>query len=192
VTESFAQYRRRMLDLLGSRDPLRVLAATSRRLARLIDGHTRPELARRPAPGKWSVVEILAHLADAELAFGWRLRSMVASPGVPLQWWDEHLWSEKGAYVRTDVQGSLRTFGALRSSNLALLRRVPRASQESAYGVHERRGRQSVRDFVVMEAAHDLNHVDQIRALLRVARPRRKGAAAKRGIRTPGSGRVGR
>jgi hypothetical protein len=170
---------------------MRVLAVTSRRLARLIDEHARSELARRPAPGKWSVVEILAHLADAELAFGWRLRSMVASPGVPLQWWDEHLWSEKCAYVRTDVAESLRTFGALRSSNLALLRRVPRASQESAYGVHERRGRQSVRDFVVMEAAHDLNHIEQIRALLLPSHPRRRVAAATRGLRKPRSRHVG-
>jgi hypothetical protein len=167
MTESFTRYRRRVLGYLGSRDPMRVLAATSRRLARLVDGHARAALARRPAPGKWSVVEIMAHLADAELAFGWRIRSMVASPGVPLAWWDEHLWSEKCAYGRTDVGDSLATFGALRSSNLALLRRLPRESQEAAYGVHERRGRQSVRDFVVMEAAHDLNHVDQIRALLR-------------------------
>ena len=93
MTESFREYRARVLGYLGSRDPMRVLAATSRRLAQLTDGRRRAALVRRPAPGKWSVVEIAAHLADAELAFGWRVRNMVATPGGPLQWWDEHLWS---------------------------------------------------------------------------------------------------
>jgi uncharacterized damage-inducible protein DinB len=166
MTESFALYRRRVLGYLGARDPMRVLRATPGRLARQVEGHTRAALARRPAPLKWSVVEIVAHLADAELAFAWRIRSMVASPGVRLQWWDEHLWSEKSAYARTDVRDSLRTFGALRSSTLALLRRVPEPSLRAAYGIHEKRGRQTVHDFVVMEAAHDLNHLGQVRALL--------------------------
>ena len=70
------------------------------RLERLIRGVPRGVLTRRPGPGKWSIVEIVAHLADAELAMGWRLRSMLATPGVHLQWWDEQLWSEKCNYLR--------------------------------------------------------------------------------------------
>jgi hypothetical protein len=166
VEESFAEYRTRVLGYLGTQDPLRVLSSTPRRLARLIDGRSRAALVCKPAPAKWSVAEILAHLADAELAFGWRLRSMVASPGVPLQWWDEYLWSERCGYLRVPAADSLATFGALRASNLALLRRVPRDVRETAYGVHEKRGRQTVREFVVMEAAHDLNHLLQIQRIL--------------------------
>jgi hypothetical protein len=166
MTESFAEYRQRVLGYLGPRDPMRVLAATPRRLASLIGGRRRPALARRPAPGKWSTAEIVAHLADAELAFGWRIRSMLASPGVSLAWWDEQLWSERCSYARVPVRESLATFSALRSSNLALLRRVPPAVHAAAYGVHDKRGRQSVGEFVVLEAAHDLNHLLQIHALL--------------------------
>lgn len=166
MTESFAEYRQRILGYLGHRDPMRVLAGTPGRLVRLIEGQRRRALARRPAPGKWSTIEIVAHLADAELAFGWRIRSMLASPGVPLAWWDEHLWSQKCVYARVPVRDSVATFGALRSSNLGLLRRVPQSVHAAAYGVHDRRGRQSVREFVVMEAAHDLNHLSQIRRLL--------------------------
>src|SRR4029450_382395 len=154
------------LGYLGPRDPMRVLAATPRRLAGLIEGHRRPALARMPPGGKWSTLEIVAHLADAELAFGWRIRSMLASPGVSLAWWDQHLWSQKCVYARAPVGESLPTFGALRSTNLALLRRVPQAVHAAAYGVHDKRGRQSVREFVIMEAAHDLNHLSQIHGLL--------------------------
>jgi hypothetical protein len=172
MTESFVEYRQRILGYLGPRDPMRVLAATPRRLVGLIEGQRRPALARRPAPGKWPTVEIVAHLADAELAFGWRIRSMLASPGVSLAWWDEHLWSEMCVYARVPVRKSLATFSALRSSNLALLRRVPQEVHAVAYGVHDKRGRQSVREFVVMEAAHDLNHLSQIHGLLQRETPR--------------------
>jgi hypothetical protein len=112
-------------------------------------------------------VEIVAHLADAELAFGWRIRSMLAFPGVSLAWWDEHLWSQKHIYSRVPVSASLATFSALRMANLALLRRVPKSTRAAAYGVHDKRGRQSMLDFVILEAAHDLNHLRQITGLLK-------------------------
>lgn len=167
MTETFEQYRERVLRYLGPRDPGRVLVATPRRLARLIAGRSPSVLARRPAPDKWSVTEILAHLADAELAFGWRIRNMVATPGASLQWWDEHLWSQKCGYARMPVRVSLATFEALRSGNMALLRSLPRAAREAAFGVHAKRGRQTLDEFVLLEAAHDLNHLRQVRALLR-------------------------
>jgi hypothetical protein len=169
--ESFEQYRSRVLGYLGSRDPMRVLRTTPRRLERLIAGRSRFELARRPAVGQWSVNDIAAHLADAELAFGWRIRNVVATPGVHLEWWDEHLWSEKLEYARAPVRASLAAYVALRVANLRVLRSLPPAVSGAAFGVHAKRGRQTLRDLVVMEAAHDLNHLGQVRALL-LGRPR--------------------
>lgn|SRR5262245_10111305 len=167
MAESFDEYRGRVLGYLGSREPMRVLAATPRRLARLVAGRRRQELARRPAPGKWSVQEIVAHLADAELAFGWRIRNVTVTPGVELQWWDEHLWSEMLHYARIPTQASLAAFSAGRAANVDMLQRVPSTALARAYGVHAKRGRQALHDFVIMEAAHDLNHIRQIEALLK-------------------------
>jgi DinB superfamily len=178
MSETFAAYRMRVLGYLGDRDPLRVQRAMPARLERLLGGLPRRALGRRPAPGKWSVVEILAHLADAELAMGWRLRNMLATPGVRLQWWDEHLWSEKCHYARSSPRRSLATFRALRESNLALLRSVPRGAWESCHGLHDTRGRQTVAEFVRMEAAHDLNHLRQIEQLLRLPSPARPAPSA--------------
>ena len=166
MAETFDEYRNRILGYLGDRDPIRVQRATPARLQRLIRGVPRRVLLRRPAPGKWSIVEIVAHLADAELAMGWRLRNMLATPGVGLQWWDEHLWSEKCNYAGTSPHRSVATFRALRESNLALLRSVPREHWDSSYGVHDKPGRQTVIEFVRMEAGHDLNHLLQIQRLL--------------------------
>jgi hypothetical protein len=167
VRESFDGYRTRVLGYLGSRDPLRVLATTPGRLERLARHALSRVLLGRPAPGKWSIGEIVAHLADAELALGWRVRNMLATPGVQLQWWDEHLWSEVCGYRLIPVARSLSVFRTLRVSNLGLLRSVPRRTWNSCYGVHEKRGRQTVAEFITMEAAHDLNHVRQVAAILK-------------------------
>ncbi len=179
MAESFEEYRTRVLGHLGDRDPLRVQAATPGRLERLTSQVSPRVLRRRPAPGKWSVVEIVAHLADAELAMGWRLRNMLATPGVSLQWWDEQLWSEVCGYSRIPVAKSLGVFRTLRAANLALLRLVPRQRWQAGYGVHDKRGRQTIAEFVTMEAAHDLNHIEQIAAILR--RREWGGEAAGRG-----------
>jgi hypothetical protein len=179
MAETFEEYRSRILGYLGDRDPLRVQAATPTRLERLIRDASPRALARRPDPEKWSVVEIVAHLADAELAMGWRLRNMLATPGVRLQWWDEHLWSEKCGYKRMPPRRSVATFRALRESNLALLRSVPRRQWQAAYGLHDTRGRQTIAEFVRMEAGHDLNHLLQIERLMG-RKVRRERVASRR------------
>lgn len=174
--ESFDEYRTRVLGYLGDRDPMRVLSSTPGRLRRLAAGASARAIRSRPAARKWSVVEIIAHMADAELAMGWRFRNMIATPGVPLQWWDEQLWSEACRYSGIPVAGSLELFGALRSSNLRLLRSISPEQLECSYGVHDKRGRQTVAQFVQLEAAHDLNHVQQIKRILaREPRGRRTG-----------------
>jgi hypothetical protein len=170
MAELFEDYRTRVLSYLGERDPMHVLGATCGRLERLLEGMPARVLSRHPAPGKWSIREIVAHMADAELAIGWRFRNMIATPGAHLQWWDEHLWSETCGYVRTPVPQSLRLFNALRESNLHLLRSIPRVRWQACYGVHDKRGRQTVEEFVTMEAAHDLNHLRQVEGLLQARR----------------------
>lgn len=164
--ETFEEYRARVLGYLGDRDPIRVQQATPARLEALIKGVPRRVLGRRPARHKWSIIEIVAHMADAELAMAWRLRNMLASSGVRLPWFDQDIWATRLGYGATDPRRSAALFRCLRESNLALLRSVPRRRWRSCYGVHEVRGRQTVEEFVRLEAAHDLNHLRQIRAIL--------------------------
>jgi len=166
MAETFEAYKRRLHGYLGKRDPIRVQQATPARLERLIRGVPRWRLERRPAPGKWSVIEIVAHLADAELAMGWRLRNMLATSGVRLQWFDQDVWAKKCNYSGSDPRRSAATFRVLRESNLALLRSVPRRRWGLCFGIHDVRGRQTVAAFVRLEAAHDLNHLLQIERLL--------------------------
>ena len=166
MAESFQAYRDRILGYLGTRDPIRVQQSTPSKLERLLRGVRRPQLTRRPSSAKWSILEIVSHMADAELAMGWRLRNMLAQPGVRLSWFDQDLWVRRLDYNAQDLRRQLAQFRAYREGNLALLRSVPRRRWGSCYGVHEVRGRQTVTEFVRMEAAHDLAHLRQIGAIL--------------------------
>ena len=166
MVETFEAYRTRVLSYLGDEDPIGVQQATPSQLDRRLRDVVPEELIRRPAPEKWSIAEIVAHLADAELAMGWRLRNMLANPGVALTWWDQAVWAERLGYAKQDASLSAGVFRALRESNLRLLESVPRARWVECYGVHEVRGRQTVEEFVRLEAAHDLNHLRQIDRIL--------------------------
>ena len=164
--ETFEAYRSRVLSYLGDQEPIAVQRTTPSQLEERLRDVAPEELTRRPAPGKWSIAEIVAHLADAELAMGWRLRNMLANPGVALAWWDEAAWAERLGYAQQDVSLSAEVFRLLREANLRLLESVPRERWREAYGVHDVRGRQTVEEFVRLEAAHDLNHLRQIDRIL--------------------------
>jgi hypothetical protein len=174
MAESSEEYQVRVLGYLNNRDPFRVLVATPGKLERLIRGTSHKILGRRPSPGKWSIGEIIAHLADGELAWGWRLRNIISTPGVHLQWWDENLWAEKCHYAQIPVNNSLLAFRVIRHGNLALLRSVDRTKWKHLYGVHEKFGQQSLQDVLELTAGHDLNHILQIERLLTHKRVARK------------------
>src|SRR5580704_10666782 len=166
MAETFEAYRTRVLSYLGDEEPIGVQQATPSQLESRLRDVAPEELIRRPAAEKWSIAEIVAHLADAELAMGWRLRNMLANPVVALTWWDQAVWAERLGYALQDASLSAGVFRALRENNLRLLESVPLARWVECYGVHEVRGRQTVEEFVRLEAAHDLNHLRQIDRIL--------------------------
>ena len=85
MSETAQQYTQRILANAQGQDPFKVQSATTKKLARLIKGVPTAKLRKRPAPDKWSVAEILAHLADVEIVIGWRMRSILGAPGTPVQ-----------------------------------------------------------------------------------------------------------
>jgi hypothetical protein len=166
MNETVQQYIARILSNVGDADPWEVLISTPSRLRQLVEGITENELTRKPAPGRWSVVEILAHLADCEVVAGWRLRSILATSGTTLQPFDQDRWAEVFKYDETPSGESLNLFEASRSGNLRLLRSVDPALLDN-FGMHEERGRESVAHLIRLNAGHDLNHLRQIEGLLR-------------------------
>ena len=163
MKETPKQYIKRILGNLGGQHPLRVQAATPKNIERLIRRLTPAQMRRRPAPGKWSITEILAHLADTELVGGYRVRTILSKNGTPIQAFDQDDWARDGKYARRNPKRSLATFRALREANLALLKSLS-AKKWSNYGMHAERGKETIRRVVEMFAGHDLNHLKQIEA----------------------------
>ena len=89
MQETVEQYRQRMLNHLEGRDPLKLQAAAPKTLARLLKGVSASKARKQPAPGKWSIAEIAAHLADTELVGGYRIRTILGAPGAPIQGFDQ-------------------------------------------------------------------------------------------------------
>ena len=84
MNETPQQYTQRVLGYMVGKQPIGVQAATPKKLERLIKGVPTTKLRKRPAPHKWSVAEILAHLADAEIVGGFRMRLILGAPGTPI------------------------------------------------------------------------------------------------------------
>ena len=166
MTETPQAYTARILSNLAGRDPLEVLGSTPPRLRELVGGRTRDELARTPDPSRWSVVQILAHLADSEIVGAWRFRSILASNGVPVQAYDQDVWAGTFRYADADPHASLQLFEVNRAGTLALLARVDPAARAN-HGMHAERGKETVEHLLRMYAGHDLNHLAQVEMLLR-------------------------
>jgi DinB superfamily len=161
MTETQAQYKARILGYVAGRAPLSLLAAAPARLAALVAGLSERALSARPAPTKWSIREIAAHLVDDELVGAYRIRLILASPGTAIQAFDQDRWAETGRYATTAVDASVTLFRLLREENLRLLHQLS-DEEWGRFGIHAERGRESVRDIAAYYAGHDLNHFAQI------------------------------
>ncbi len=171
MLETPQQYTARILGYVEGKNPLQVERSTPRKLAAIIKRLERKQLLQRPAPGRWSIAEILAHLADAELVRGWRMRLIVAQNGATIQAFDQDVWASTFEYRRRDPGASLEMFRVLRESNLALLKSLPRKLWQN-YGMHEERGKESLARVVRMFAGHDLNHLAQVEQIAKGSRNR--------------------
>jgi len=182
MKETPQQYAERVVSYVEGKQPLQILQTTPRKLTSLLKGKSKKQLRTRPEPDKWSVTEVAAHLADAEVAIGWRFRQILSTNGVSIQGYDQNAWASTFNYARRDPRQSLESFAALRAANVALLKSVSRKLWEN-YGMHSERGKESVARVVSMVAGHDLNHLRQIESILK--------EAVRRGHSYPRTVRVG-
>jgi hypothetical protein len=165
MPETAQQYIARILKNSEGLDGLTVLAETPVRLEALLEGSSRERWLTRPEPGRWSAAEVLAHLADAEIVTGWRIRSILAADGTPLQAFDQDVWADAFKYGKVDPAESLATFTAARNSLLSLLRRVD-PERRLHHGLHAERGKETIGHLMQLYAGHDINHLKQIEAML--------------------------
>ena len=165
MNETPQQYIQRILGYLDGQDPWKVQKTTARKMEKAIKRLSPKQMRKRPAPGKWSVAEILAHIAYTEVVASWRLRLILGHDGTPVQGFDQDVWAKTFRYANRDPRASLKTFRVLRESNLALLKHVPRKLWQN-HGMHSERGKETITHIVQLYAGHDLNHLRQVEAIL--------------------------
>lgn len=159
------QYTARLAAYVRDKDPIVVQDETPKILARLIEGVSSARLRQEPAPGKWSVCAILAHLAEDEIASAWRYRQMLENSGAVLPGFDQNQWAQLGDYNAWEPREALEMFRLLREVNLRMLARLT-PEQWRCFGMHTERGRMTVRDLVSQMAGHDVSHIEQAKQIL--------------------------
>jgi uncharacterized damage-inducible protein DinB len=159
-------YTEAIVGLVGSRDPMTILRDTPAAIRQGIAGLSDAQLTQPEAPGKWSIGQMIQHLADSELVWGYRLRMVLAHERPPLIGYDQDLWADRLRYADTDVPAAIETWSVLRRADLRLLDGASEADF-ARVGVHAERGEESIAHMVRMFAGHDLMHVRQLERIRR-------------------------
>ncbi len=147
---------------LGDRDAVEVIGNTYVRLVHAL-GELPPELtALRPPAGKWNAREIVAHMADCELVFAFRLRQTLAEDAPIIQPFDQDRWAV--CYANCDIDSAMRLFESMRNWNLLLIDSLKPADWDRPT-THPERGTMTFRTIVETIAGHDLNHLSQLERL---------------------------
>ncbi len=164
--EQARAYTAAILAALGDREPFEVLRETPAALRRAVTGVPARVLATPEQPGKWSMLEVVLHLADTEIVGSWRFRMILAHDRPAIQSYDQDLWARRLRYAEGEVETALDQFSALRRANLGLLHRTT-PEERQRFGVHAERGEESVGHMIRMYAGHDLVHLRQIARIQR-------------------------
>jgi uncharacterized damage-inducible protein DinB len=148
---------------LGSEDPIRVLTTTVARLTELVTPLSPAQADRPTAPGKWSIREIVAHLADVELAFSFRLRQTLSEEHPIMQPFSQDRWAQR--YAAYDLKSALALFEANRNWNIRLLTTVSESDRHRPT-THPERGTMTFWTIVETMAGHDINHLQRLEEIL--------------------------
>jgi hypothetical protein len=161
-------YAQALLDRLGSRDPMEMLASTSTSVREAFDGMPESEYRRPEKPAKWSMIEVAHHLADGEMVVGVRIRMILAHDRPEIPAYDQDLWANRLGYRAAALGDVLDQFDVLRAANLRIARGLTSADL-ARYGVHSERGAESIGYTLRMLAGHDLTHLAQLSRIKRIA-----------------------
>lgn len=153
-------------EFVGNEDPFPIMRSTPGHIAKLSEHLTPEQLETAPQPGKWSLHQIVAHLADCELMFQVRVRLILFEDEPRLAAFDQDRWAN--GWVREDEtwQQTFERFRTIRESTVRLLENIPEQDLRRI-GIHSERGPQTPADYIILIAGHDLNHLHQIETIHR-------------------------
>lgn len=160
-----AEYAAALIERLGDRDPVAYLEELPGAVRAVVSGLSEEVLLTPEAPGKWSVKDVVVHLLDSEVVYGYRMRFIVAQPENVIAGYDQEQWLRGLRYRDAYLDPALDALTALRHWNLTWIRSLS-AEEKARWGTHSERGRESVDHIIKLLAAHDLAHRTQIHRIL--------------------------
>lgn len=158
---------REEIALLGQADPFESQRQAVTRLRAILAGLDDAALRWRPAPTEWSINEVLAHLVQTEIVYGYRYRAIVANPRAPIAGFDQDAWVRELPEADQSAEQLLAALAALKQINVALLQKL-NLEQRARWGQHSERGPESVAALIGAIAGHDLIHQAQIQENIRL------------------------
>ena len=152
------------VHLLEGRDPAEVMRATPGRLMAVLNTLTPEQIGQKPAPGRWSVRELLCHLADCEVAWAWRLRQAYGEDHPTIQPFEQDPWARAYDGVGYTAEAAQMAWTALRGWNLALIETLSEADKLRPV-THPEVGPLTLWNLVEIAAGHDLHHLKSLGTL---------------------------
>jgi hypothetical protein len=146
-------------EALAGRDPVAAVAETTERIEAITSTWTAGMFERSHAPGKWSAGRILAHLAQAELAFGYRVRMALSTPGYVAQPFDQDAWMLREQSL--SGRDAANAFLVLARMNAALYKQLPAADRNLPFS-HPEYGTLTVDWVIHQSAGHQIHHLKQL------------------------------
>jgi hypothetical protein len=140
-----------------------------KQVAAAVSGLPDKTLRYKPSPEKWCILEILAHLADIEIVYGYRLRQMLADKDPVIAPMDQDAWGKHLGYLEASPAEMIALYGLNRHANLKLLRRLTREDLDKSAFHPELKAAVTVADLVERMAEHGTNHLAQIEWLKKEA-----------------------
>jgi len=144
---------------LGDQRATDVIQITPDRLHELAEAIGSKAWERSYAQGKWTARQIICHLADVEIGFGFRLRQAAAEDHHVVQPFDQAAWA--APYEKLDVLAAVETFSILRKWNIAFLGALPPGTLQKPV-THPERGQMTMETIVETMGGHDRNHLEQL------------------------------
>src|SRR5579862_1277995 len=154
-----AEFKKQLDD--AEKSPKQVAAAVS--------GLSDKVLRYKPLPDKWCILEILAHLADVEIIYGYRFRQMLADKEPVIAPIDQDAWARNLGYMESSPPELVALYGLNRHATVQLLRRLKESDLKKSARHPEKDHPVTVADYVQMMSKHGPNHLEQIERLKKAA-----------------------
>ncbi len=141
-----------------------------KQLAVAVAGLPEKVLHYRPSPEKWCIREIVGHLADIEIVYGFRIRQMLADHKPAIAPMDQNAWARSLGYMEAPIPELVALFGVNRHHNLRLIRGVQAVDLIKAAYHPELKRDVTLEEMVLKLDQHSTSHLDQIEKLKKEAK----------------------